>query len=204
MTNIIFAIVIGYLFGCIQPSYIIGRLIGGIDIRKHGTNNAGASNVTTVLGWRYGLLVAIIDIAKGFWAVRTFADLFSERVELLYLTGFMVIIGHIFPMFMKFKGGKGAAAFIGIVLAINPVFGLINIGLITLVTLLTDYIALGTIAMYFGMVLYCIFTEVPPIVVFLSMGMLVLILFKHRINLTRMRDGTEIGLRANLNKNKEG
>jgi len=148
MLEKLLVMIIGYSFGCIQSAYAVGKIVGGIDIRNHGTSNAGASNVTTVLGWRYGLFVAIIDILKGFFAVLFINLLYPGNVDLKILAGSMVIIGHVFPVVLGFRGGKGCASFVGALLAINPVFGLLNIAMIIAITLTTNYIALGTITMY--------------------------------------------------------
>jgi len=202
MLEKLFVMIIGYSFGCIQSAYAVGKIVGGIDIRNHGTSNAGASNVTTVLGWRYGLTVAIIDILKGFLAVQMVNLLYPGDVSLKVLAGSTVILGHVFPVFLGFRGGKGCASFVGALLAINPIFGLVNIAIVTVITLATNYIALGTITMYIMMFIVGLFFNLSVDTIIMTFLLLIVILYKHKINISRIISGTEIGFRDNLNKNK--
>lgn len=149
-------LVISYLVGSIHGSKI-AQFISGVNIKKEGLKNSGASNAAIVLGAKYGILVAIIDILKGvmviigarFWMLE-YAD-FSLVVQdvLLYSAGAAVILGHNFPLYTKFKGGKGTASLIGVLLALSWPLGLIGLILLIGTTLLTDYLLIGVFVFYF-------------------------------------------------------
>jgi glycerol-3-phosphate acyltransferase PlsY len=139
---------IGYLFGCFQTAYIITKLKQQADIRLLGSNNAGASNVTRVLGWKYGIITAIVDILKGTLAVFIIMKIFPGQPTLYFIAGAFVVIGHIFPVFLGFKGGKGTASIIGISIAIDIKIAIIIVLALVIITIITDYIALGSLAMY--------------------------------------------------------
>lgn len=185
------AVVIGYLAGCIHPAYLFGRKVKGIDIREYGSNNSGASNATIVLGWKYGVLTGIVDIAKGALAVLAARYLVAELAESAYLGGFCAVMGHMFPFYLKFRGGKGLATVLGYAAGISlPIALMLSILLIT-VALATDYIVLGTVCVslsFFGWTLYrfgCSWQSLMAFVVTF------LILWKHRENYVRILNRTE-------------
>lgn len=137
----IVTILASYLVGSINPSYIIGRF-KGIDIRKQGSGNAGASNATVVLGKWVGIFSGVFDILKSTGVMLLFPLIFKDVPYLAECAGVACIIGHIFPLFMHFKGGKGLACFGGLVLAIDPrLFGLL-LATEILLLLLVDYICI--------------------------------------------------------------
>lgn len=139
--KIIVTLLASYLVGSINPSYIIGRL-KGIDIRRQGSGNAGASNATVVLGKWIGIFSGVFDILKATGVMLLFPLIFKDVPYLAECAGVACIVGHIFPVFMNFKGGKGLACFGGLVLAIDPrLFGLILAAEILLL-LLVDYICI--------------------------------------------------------------
>lgn len=139
--KIIITILISYLIGSINPSYIIGR-IKGIDIRQKGSGNAGASNATIVLGKWVGIFSGVFDILKSTAVMLLFPLVFKNTPFIAEIAGVSCIIGHIFPLYMNFKGGKGLACFGGLVLAIDPrLFGLLLTAEILLL-LMVDYICI--------------------------------------------------------------
>ncbi|MBE6580807.1 MAG: glycerol-3-phosphate acyltransferase [Ruminococcaceae bacterium] len=139
--KIIVTILISYLIGSINPSYIIGRIMG-IDIRQKGSGNAGASNATIVLGKWAGIFSGVFDILKSTAVMLIFPLIFKDTPFIAEIAGVACIIGHIFPIFMKFRGGKGLACFGGLVLAIDPrLFGLVLAAEILLL-LMVDYICI--------------------------------------------------------------
>jgi acyl phosphate:glycerol-3-phosphate acyltransferase len=201
LLNIIIALLIGYCFGLIHPAYLLGRLVKGIDIRKGGSNNSGASNATIVLGWKYGVLTALIDIFKGTLAIMLGKYVLQYDALLLSLVAFAVIIGHNFPFYMNFKGGKGTASFIGIALALDMRLALAVALAIIVVTILTDYIALGTLAMY---LVACIlsYLYLPPPYFICILALSAIGIAKHIPNLIKIKNGKEIGLRSTFKKKK--
>lgn len=148
-------LVISYLVGAIHGSKV-AQALSGVNIKKEGLKNSGASNAAIVLGMKYGILVAVIDILKGVFviiAVRFFVQQYSswtsvEQDLLLYLAGAAVILGHNFPIYTGFKGGKGTASIIGILFAIYWPIGLIGFLLLIGMTLLTDFLLIGVFVFY--------------------------------------------------------
>ena len=208
MKEIIISAVVGYLLGNIQVAYILGKLIKKVDIRTMGQGNAGASNAVESLGWKFGVLVAIIDVLKGAVSILIIKMLFkvelnSEGAFLLYLAGYTAILGHIYPFYMNFKGGKGTATLIGILLGMNPLYGLIGILFIAATTFLTDYIVLGTAALTTYVVVLTYLKDFGPGALILSILGALLSMFLHRKNYKRIKLGTETRLSQVLGRKKK-
>ena len=200
------SLLIGYLFGCFQTSYFISKLITKKDIREMGSGNAGASNVTSELGWKYGILTGVSDVFKAFiptyLVVFIFPDTYQEII-LMSLAGTGAVLGHIYPFFLDFRGGKGVACYIGMLLAINWQIGVaVIIGLI-LITIITDYVSVGSISLYIIIpILAYISGDYSIIVIRCAVVLLIVGIIKHWINVQRMMSGTETGVRLVFNKNK--
>lgn len=184
-----------YLLGSSSMSFYLSK-IKGVDIRKKGSKNLGASNAMIILGWKAGVLVGIHDIGKAVLAVLAAKLMFPELPYIGVIAGVASVLGHIFPFYLKFKGGKGFASFVGMLLALNWRYALILIVVIALVTLLTDYIVCGTVTavvvspVYFGIAEKNIMF---PLILLIATGV---ILYKHRENFVRIYKGTEIGFRS--------
>jgi glycerol-3-phosphate acyltransferase PlsY len=142
--NAILAIAIAYLLGSIPFAYIAGRLFRGIDIRQVGGGNMGAVNVLREIGLVPGLLVLIADIAKGSLAVLV-ALWLDLSLILIFAAGFAVVVGHNWPVFLKFKGGKGAATTIGVLFALVPLEFAISLALILTIIVITSNVRLGVV-----------------------------------------------------------
>ena len=201
----LYTILIGYLLGCFQTSYIISKYLHGFDIRDKGSRNAGASNMVETLGWKTGFITVIIDIIKAVMAVWIIGEIFPENKNLIflkYLAGCSAVIGHIFPFFMNFKGGKGIASFIGLLFGINPIMGFSCIAFVTLLTLLTNYVALASILTYLLFPIYGFFTNLFGIDVFyLTASLGILGVFKHKTNIHNMINHNELGFWTVIRKN---
>lgn len=192
-------IIIGYFMGCIQSAYIIGKT-KKIDIREHGSKNAGASNAFVTLGWKYGVLVGLIDILKAAIPVFIVTMLFKGNTTLAIVCGVSVAIGHIFPVFLKFRGGKGTACIVGLMFGLHPVLFLVAALSIIIVTIISDYIAIGTFVML-GVIIITMFIlsfSYPSIGIFTFLCLLNV--FKHRNNISNIISGTEKGLRETLHR----
>ncbi len=198
----IVCILIGYFLGCINMAFIVGKL-NGFDIRERGSGNAGASNVKIALGWKAGVFTALFDILKSFAAVMVCRLLFPDFELGPYIAGAMAVIGHIFPFYMKFKGGKGYAAYMGLLLAINWKLALALIVWGVLVTLITNYIALATISTSMIVPAYCYLMKRPLEVILIFVGLMIIIIYKHKINIVRIWKHEEIGLRKTENPKAE-
>ncbi|WP_284140852.1 MULTISPECIES: glycerol-3-phosphate acyltransferase [unclassified Virgibacillus] len=202
---VLFVCVIGYLFGCLHGSQLVGKL-KKIDIKSAGVKNAGASNTTILLGWKYGILVGLIDIFKGTLAILLVLFLLNEngitgdtRNLLVYVTALFVILGHNYPVTMKFNGGKGTASLVGILLAIDWKIAVIGIGILLLLTFTTDYLVIGVLFMYVSFLITTYFffgIEPALIVVILSF----LSVMKHLDNYKRIRTKEETRISSMFGK----
>ena len=199
------SLLIGYLFGCFQTSYFISKLVSKKDIREMGSGNAGASNVTSELGWKYGILTGFSDVLKAFIPIQLILYIFPgafQQNDIMALAGTGAVLGHIYPFFLDFRGGKGVACYIGMLLAINWQIGVaVIIGLI-LITIITDYISVGSISLYIIIPIVAYTTDANPMVIRCAVVLLIVGMIKHWINIQRMMNGTETGLRSVLKKNK--
>ena len=191
----VIAILLGYLLGSLNLAYFLS-LKKGVDMRKGGSGNLGTSNATILLGWRLGILVGVHDIGKALAAVWLSRLLFSETAYIGAAAGVAAVLGHIFPFYLGFKGGKGFAPFVGMTFALSWQLGLVIVVLIALATVITDYLAVGT---FITVTVVPVWMGIAQKSWILSVILLVgtgVILFKHRENIGRILNGTEIGLRS--------
>lgn len=197
--DIVLILLIGYLIGTLNAGYLIGRIVKKADIRESGSGNAGASNATIVLGWKFGILTAFLDILKCTLAVYLTKLLFPDVDYYMFITGLAVILGHNYPFYMGFKGGKGTASVIGMFIAIDIRIAIAMALTIILITIVSDYIVIGTLFMYISALIpvYKIFSLLCfCILIFLA----VLSMYKHRVNFIKIIRKEEIGLRQVINK----
>lgn len=191
----ILIILISYFLGSSSMSYYIAKW-KGIDIQNKGSKNLGASNAMIVLGWKSGILVGIHDIAKSALAVILANAIFPHLQYAGAIAGISSVLGHIFPFYLKFKGGKGFASYLGMTMALNWKLGLIICVVIVLATLITDYIVVGTtLTITIVPTVLGIITKSFILSIILLIGTLVII-YKHRMNYVRIVKGTEIGFRS--------
>lgn len=208
MREFIIASMIGYLLGNIQTSYLLGKYIKKIDIRTVGQGNAGASNAVESLGWKFGAVVAMVDILKGVAAVVLVRLLFQagfdpEGAPLLYTAGYFAVLGHIYPFFMNFKGGKGTATMIGILLGMNPVYGVIGALLMIITTFMTEYIVVGALALVIYIPAMTFFRDLGMIPLVLSVLCGLLSIKLHVPNYRRIQEGKETKLSNVLKRMKQ-
>ena len=194
----IIGVLIGYFFGSINMANIFSKK-RGIDIKKVGSNNAGASNVFISVGKIYGIIVGAFDIFKSFAAALIVYLIFSQNFTAGVIAGTMAIIGHIFPFWMKFNGGKGLAPFMGMVLFYDwKLFIFFGI-LIIAITLITDYIGISALTITALIPLYAFLFKHEQILAAVFAVISVIMWCKHIENIKRIANGTEIGF---LRKNK--
>ncbi len=195
------ALIVAYLCGSIPNAVWIGKRFWGIDVREHGSKNAGSTNVLRVLGRKAALPVFILDILKGFVAV-SFMGLLMDMVDvnentlisLKIVAVFAAVLGHIFPIFAGFKGGKGVATLVGSIAAVHPPLVLLCFALWFIVLAISHYVSLAS------MITGCMFPvftlllpstrSITPLVIF-SIVTAVLLILTHRKNIGRLMDGTE-------------
>ena len=185
----------GYLLGCSSMALYLSRY-KKVDMKSAGTGNLGASNAPALMGWRYGVLVALHDIGKSVLAVLLAKYLFPNLEYAGAAAGIASVMGHIFPFYLKFKGGKGFASYWGMTLALNWKLALVIFVAGLLLTFLTDYIVTATTTTVIAVPVYLGFATDSLIqVLILCIGSAVII-YKHRKNYVRIFRGTEIGLRS--------
>ena len=192
---------LSYLLGSIPTAIWYGETYHGIDIRLHGSGNAGATNTFRVLGRKAGSIVLFVDALKGFLATGLAAVLFYFRlvdwetcVTLKILFGFLAVIGHLLPIFCDFKGGKGVATTLGMVLALHPQAALVSILVFLLVFAVSKYVSLGSMiaSLAFPIMLSLgVFGEELPILIYFGSFVAFLVVFTHRQNIVRIFQGTE-------------
>jgi len=190
----VIAIALGYLLGCSNMAYYIAKAKKA-DLRSAGSGNLGASNATILLGWRAGIATGMHDIGKSALAVLILRLLFPEHEYAPIAAGVASVLGHIFPFYLKFKGGKGFASYWGMTLALNWKLALIVGAVIILVTVITDYIVMGTFTTIISVPIYMGITRNWIVALILGIATAV-ILYKHRENIPRLLNGTEVGLRS--------
>ncbi len=194
------SILIGYLFGSIQFAYLMGRIAGGIDIREYGSGNAGASNITSALGIKWGVVVGGLDILKGTLAVLAVKWVYPGEIELAFLAGLMAVVGHIFPFYLRFRGGKGVAALVGVMFGIQWYLGLLFVLLVAIPAFLTDYIVSGSFTTFLALPIITWYSGYSSLVLTLSLGLVVLCFYLHRGNIRRILAGEEVKIRSVLFK----
>lgn len=205
-------IILSYLVGSIPNSIIVGKAVKGIDIRNFGSGNAGGTNVGRVLGWKYGILVILLDAMKGIVAVVFVARLFyldnmpfsnqtpfDDFTLVQIIAGLAAVLGHIWTIFANFKGGKGIATALGMLLIISTVDILIAFGVFVIVVALSRYVSLGSISAAVAVPLTLYLREhlfnanisnyytLFPFVIALSL----LVIFTHRKNISKLLKGRE-------------
>lgn len=200
-----FCLLIGYVFGLFQTAYIYGRL-HGIDIRNYGSGNAGTTNTLRVFGTKAGLLVLFGDIMKCILAVVITAVIFDKsHPDMVYLlkmyTAMGAIIGHNFPFYLNFKGGKGIAATAGLILSFHPYLIPMGILLFFGAFFITHYVSLGSLLVYAGFMIELVilgqmgmFGMTQPLLIemYVIAGFLTIMAYwKHRENIKRLLSGTE-------------
>jgi glycerol-3-phosphate acyltransferase PlsY len=193
-------IFLGYILGSIPTAVWVGKAFHNLDIREHGSKNAGATNTFRVLGKRYGWLVLFIDVSKGVLAAclpHFFADMlvgYKDEFLILQLCGaFSAVVGHVFPLFANFRGGKGVATSLGIVIGINPYAAMVCLAIFLVVFLSSRYVSLGAIisALCFPFISYFMINEDARIMIVFTVVLGVMVILAHRKNIDRLWKGEE-------------
>ncbi|GAB6088332.1 glycerol-3-phosphate 1-O-acyltransferase PlsY [Alkaliphilus crotonatoxidans] len=181
-------VILAYLIGNFATSYLVGKLIGNIDIRHHGSGNAGSTNVLRTLGLKAGALTFLGDSLKGILAVILGRAYGGEALALI--CGVAVVIGHNWPVFLKFKGGKGIATSIGVGLMIHPPSALICIAIGLFILAITKYVSLASISAITLLPLVLYILKGKDFILF-GLILAMMALYRHRSNIKRLLSGTE-------------
>jgi glycerol-3-phosphate acyltransferase PlsY len=182
-----------YLVGSIPTSYLVSRTFADIDLRQHGSGNLGATNLYRVLGWKYAIPVALFDIAKGAVPVLIFAPQVSSSQLFALACGVAAIVGHVFSVFVSFRGGKGVATAAGVMLGLTPIALGIAAAVWAGVLFLTGYVSLASISAAAVLPLAVYLLEHPASSQLLWVDVLIAagVIFLHRRNIERLLKGTE-------------
>jgi len=211
MLNLLFVVIASYLVGSIPSSIIVSKLVRGIDIREHGSGNAGGSNVFRVLGWKWGITVILLDALKGALAVVIVARLYLDNFPFTNLTpfddftlvqiicGISAVIGHIWTVFAGFRGGKGIATALGFLITLITIDMLLALLVFSVTVTFSRYISLGSLmaAVSVPVILFIrenLFgVEIPGYQTILPfvIGLAVLVIYTHRKNIDRLIKGNE-------------
>ena len=195
-------LLIAYLIGAIPTSVIAGKLLRGIDIRKEGSGNAGATNAWWILGWKAGVTVLAIDLGKGVFAASVipripFGPIPLDPLLIPILCGLAAVIGHVFPVYMGFRGGKGVATAAGMLLAVAPIPVGVGVGVFGLTLLLFGRVSLGSLvgalSVPLTIALLNRYTALHyhPLLLALTAALALFIIITHRGNISRLIRGTE-------------
>jgi glycerol-3-phosphate acyltransferase PlsY len=199
--TLFYVFLVAYFIGSIPTAVWVGRYFKGIDIREHGSKNAGATNTFRVLGKRYGWTVLLIDVLKGtaaacltyFLAQTAFGGYKDEFLILQLVGGLSAVVGHVFPIFAQFRGGKGVATSLGIVIGINPPAAAVCLSIFLLIFLTTRYVSIGAIiaSLCFPLVSYFFIHNDTRIMIIFTILLGTIVIWAHRKNIQRLLNGTE-------------
>ena len=198
MKEVLF-IVFAYLIGSIPTAVWISRYFFGVDIRDYGSGNAGATNTFRVLGSKWGCIVMSVDVLKGVIATSLYIVLPFymhnewDRTNLMVGLGLAAVVGHIFPLWADFRGGKGVATLFGMILAIQPLVALYCVGVFLLCLYLTRFVSLSSIlaSIAFAILILFIFNEKEPLYRAFAIAVALLVILTHQKNISRLLRGSE-------------
>jgi glycerol-3-phosphate acyltransferase PlsY len=192
MMGYVAVLVASYLLGAVPTSYVVGRVFRGIDLRQHGSGNLGATNLYRVLGWKYAIPVALVDIAKGAVPVALLAPLVSASQYFALAAGLAAVAGHAVSPFVGFKGGKGVATAAGVMLALTPLTIAVLVVIWAIIVFSTGYVSLASIvaATLLPVLAWLLHPESRGLVPFDALIALAIV-WLHRGNIRRLLAGTE-------------
>ena len=188
-----------YILGSIPSAVWIGKALYGIDVREYGSGNAGATNTFRVLGKKAGIPVLLLDILKGFLALQianvagNYLPGTQQFINFKLALGIAALLGHIFPVFAGFRGGKGVATLLGILIGVQPMAALICTVIFLVVLFLSGYVSLSSIsaALAYPFIIMLVLNETIPTVNMFAMAVAILVLITHQKNIERLLRGSE-------------
>jgi glycerol-3-phosphate acyltransferase PlsY len=198
--TLIFLTILAYLLGSVPSAVWVGKSFYGVDVREHGSNNAGATNTFRVLGIKAGSIVLLMDAFKGATAANLAYFLQPEWlainsfIDYQILFGILAVLGHIFPIFANFKGGKGIATLLGMVLAINLQLALLCLALFVVILLVTRYVSLSSMisTIFFPIFTLYLYPEKnEPMLLAFGIAMALLVVLTHKKNIIKLLHGEE-------------
>ena len=194
--QIILFIVIAYLIGSISPALLVGKIFYNTDIRTMGSGNLGTTNTFRCLGKKAGVIVFVLDISKGIIATML-PSLVLGRVEYLSIFGAFAMIGHVYPIFANFKGGKAVATGSGVFIFLYPTLSLILVAIFFSTLFITGYVSLGSILICLTSIVYLSIFE-SGIDKWIMIVMCIFVIYMHKSNIKRLLNGTENKSKAKI------
>ena len=210
--NNIAAVFLAYLVGSIPSAIWVSKWFFGVDVRDYGSNNAGATNTFRVIGKFAGFSVLFLDILKGWIPVKILTTYFFSAtlqqdafINMQLAIGISAVLGHVFPVYEQFQGGKGVATLMGIILAINFPAAIGCVIIFLLIFLITNFVSLGAITAAFCFPIFTIFVlkSESPSLIYFSIFISILVIVTHKKNIERLLSGSENKMSIKLKKNKE-
>lgn len=199
MLLFVVTIIVPYLVGAIPTSVWLGKAVYGKDVREEGSKSSGATNAMRILGWKFGLIVLLLDVLKGFLAVKLVyfiphhAGIMMSELQMQCFLGLAAITGHIFPIYVGFKGGKGIATMVGILLSMNPLVLAILVPVFFVVVYLSKFVSLGSIisAISLPFIYYFLLNESDLILIGFTISLSIIVILTHKKNIKRIIAGKE-------------
>ena len=210
--NNIAAVFLAYLVGSIPSAIWVSKWFFGVDVSDYGSNNAGATNTFRVIGKFAGFSVLFLDILKGWISVKILTTYFFSAtlqqdafINMQLAIGISAVLGHVFPVYEQFQGGKGVATLMGIILAINFPAAIGCVIIFLLIFLITNFVSLGAITAAFCFPIFTIFVlkSESPSLIYFSIFISILVIVTHKKNIERLLSGSENKMSIKLKKNKE-
>ncbi|WP_408955937.1 glycerol-3-phosphate 1-O-acyltransferase PlsY [Natroniella sp. ANB-PHB2] len=201
--RLLLAMGISYLLGSIPFGLLVAKSVKGVDIRNYGSGNIGATNAYRVMGLGMGVLVALLDIGKGFLGITVARGFFPEEPFLILLVGVMAIVGHNWSLFLKFTGGRGVATSVGVLISLAPGAILVVFIVWALIVAITKYVSLGSI-IGAGLIPIMIFLfNNPTVYVIFGLLICIFVIYGHKPNIKRLLSGTENKITQSKVKKKD-
>lgn len=190
MTREILLAIAAYLIGSIPTGLLLAKYVGGVDIRTAGSGNIGATNVSRTLGWKVGVMTLIGDCLKGVIPVVA-AQKLGCTEGWVAIVGFLAFSGHVYTVFLRFKGGKGVATALGVFLAVSPLSVACAVAIFALMLWKWRYVSLGSITAAAAVPLLVAFIDRRGLIFLMSIAIATIVVWKHRDNIERLKNGTE-------------
>ncbi len=198
MVKYLLLFLMSYLLGAIPTAFIVGKMAKGIDIRQHGSGNIGTTNAFRVLGIKPALMVLVVDIIKGFLGVKLGFLLIGTEWAAIF-GGISAVAGHNWPIYLRFKGGKGVATACGVIIALAPKVILLLILIWVVIIWITKYVSLASvIAAFSAPIAFLLFKQPVPYVIF-SFIVAAFVIYRHRTNIQRLLKGQEAKVTDKIN-----
>lgn len=191
MLTIALSIIIGYIFGSIPSGLVLVKMVCGIDIREYGSKNIGTTNVFRTVGGRMASIVLVADVVKGILAVLLVRYLFDSNLQLELFTAIAALLGHNYSMFLGFKGGRGVATGLGLILLFMPDVCIFSFTVWLVIVFVTRYVSLGSIVGAFITPIVAYYRGYPLELVLFAMAACVFVIVRHYENMKRLIAGTE-------------